>query len=161
LRDSSQITETRERFTFINAAIAEEDGYKDFFYVSDDVKGTTLKLPNWWDQLGSFDINHISKHLDGELAPFITKSRIACQRLEGVLDRHAPEKIDLIHIDTEGYDYNVLLMFDLSRYRPKVILYESNHLSTDKKRSARDILKSAGYRVYNYVNDTLAVHPVW
>lgn len=33
-------------------------------------------LPVWYDQLGSFDRQHIVKHLDGRLEPFIVTSNV-------------------------------------------------------------------------------------
>jgi FkbM family methyltransferase len=149
------------RFAFVNAAVGEDAPYKEFFYVSEDAKHAVKDLPEWWDQLGSFDKDHILKHLGGALAPFVVTDRIACRKLDDIIRSHGVAKLDLVHIDTEGYDYHVLCALDLSHYRPTVILYETKHLSAEARSAAEAMLKSTGYRVYNYIDDTLAVHPSW
>ncbi len=149
------------RFIFVNAAVAEENGTKEFFTVSKAAFEGIPKLPRWVDQLGSFDRSHIVKHLGGIASPFIVSDEIKCRNLDSILREHAVQKIDLVHIDTEGYDYNVLRLLDLSQYRPKVVIYERKHLSDDQQRSAKALLKGSGYRILNYFDDTMAVHPEW
>ena len=41
--------------------------------------------------------------------------------------------IDLLQIDTEGFDYEVLKMFDFNTYRPVIIQYEHFHLSMEEQ----------------------------
>ena len=110
------------RFVFENTAIADYNGEADFFFVTEEAKCALEGLPNWYDQLGSFDRNHLVNHLDGQLEPFITMERVKCETLMSLLDRNRVTKLDLLHIDVEGFDYRILKQFDFIRYRPDVIL---------------------------------------
>jgi FkbM family methyltransferase len=144
------------RFVFENIAISESPGEADFFYVSEDAKTKLGELPYWYDQLGSFDREHIVKHLEGQLEPFIVKERVKCETLTHVLNRNHVSKIDLLHIDVEGFDYNILSKVDFLRYRPDVILFEHKHLTQNNRRNARLLLKSYGYTLGVFGGDTLA-----
>lgn len=146
-----------ERFIFENKAIALNAGTIEFFYVSEKAKVTLGdSLPYWYDQLGSFDRNHILKHLDGILEPFIISEGISSVPLQDIIDKHNVPEVDFIHIDAEGYDYNVLLTIDFSRCKPSVILYEHKHLSDIESKSAELLLTQNGYDCVQYSSDTLA-----
>lgn len=147
-----------KRFVFENVAIAAERGSARFYSVSERAKAALGdRLPYWYDQLGSFDRNHIVKHLDGLLEPYIKELELPCLPLQEVLDRNHAAHIDLLHIDTEGYDWQVLRQFDLARYRPRVVLYEHRHLPPADRSAARERLRQHGYRLSNDASDTLAI----
>ena len=149
--------ENSNRFIFENQAIAPSKGMLEFFYVSEKAKAELGdELPYWYDQLGSFDKNHILKHLDGVLEPYILSEGIQTTPLSDILDKHKVTTIDLIHIDTEGYDYKVLSTIDFSRFKPSVILYEHMHLSDVESKSAESLLNKNGYSCVQYGGDTLA-----
>jgi len=147
-----------DRFIFENVAISTEIGKRNFYYVSEKAKSELgSALPYWHDQLGSFDRNHIAKTLDGMLEPYIVEEEIECVPLEQVLDRNQVITIDLLHIDTEGFDYKVLSQLNLKKYHPLIILFEHNLLSPDELEKARSLLKNAGYKLFEYGADTLAL----
>lgn len=146
-----------DRFIFEKQAIAPTMGAVEFFYVSEEAKAELGgALPYWYDQVGSFDKNHILKHLDGILEPYILSERIVTIPLQNILDKHKVSRVDLIHIDTEGYDYKVLTTIDFSRNKPSVILYEHMHLSDDEVKSAKSLLEKNGFSCVQYGGDTLA-----
>jgi hypothetical protein len=61
--------------------------------------------------------------------------------------RHNVERIDVIVIDAEGYDYQILSQIDLVSYRPDLIIYEQTNLLGPERRAAMEFLRAAGYRV--------------
>jgi FkbM family methyltransferase len=145
-----------EKFVFENVAIGTEKGSKKFYYVSEKAK-RELDLPYWHDQLGSFDKTHITRMLGDEMSPYIVEEEVECLPLQDVLDRNEVAAIDLLHIDTEGFDYKVLSQLDLERYKPSIILFEHHLLSDDEFGKARKLLGTNGYRLHHYGNDILAV----
>lgn len=145
-----------ERFAFENVAIGTEKTTKKFYYVSEKARAE-LDLPYWHDQLGSFDKGHITRALGEQMSPYIVEEDIECLPLQDVLDRNGVEAIDLVHIDTEGFDYKVLSQLDLKRYKPAAILFEHHLLPDDEFEQARELLSSTGYRLLQYGNDTLAI----
>lgn len=146
------------RFQFANVAIGAERGEAAFYTVSEQAKAALgEELPYWWDQLGSFDRGHILKHLEGRLAPYIVEMRLPCLPLPALLDDLGVQRVDLLHIDTEGYDYQVLAQFDFQRHQPQLVLYEHQHLSAAERQLAAQLMQRQGYRLIPYLRDTLAV----
>ncbi len=156
------------RFVFENVAVGPDSPAEPFYHVSERASiELGDKVPDWIDQLGSFDRNHIVKQLDGILEPFIVKSAVECVSYSTLLRRHRVERVDLLHIDTEGYDYEVLTQVDFQQGAPLVILFEHMHLSPETQKDASSLLAHAGYRLLAVDRDTLAVHrncrvsPLW
>lgn len=69
------------------------------------------------------------------------------------------QAIDVLLIDTEGFDYEILKRFDFDRVRPKVIIYECVHLSGEDQRGAVSRLASYGYKSAVYGLDTWSINP--
>jgi FkbM family methyltransferase len=145
-----------ERFVFENVAIGITRETKKFYYVSEKAKGE-LELPYWHDQLGSFDKNHVIRLLGDQMLPYVIETEVECQPFQAILDRNRVDAIDLLHIDTEGFDYQVLSQVDFTRYKPSVILFEHHLLTDDEFFKARKLLRNNGYRLLQYGNDTLAL----
>jgi FkbM family methyltransferase len=139
---------------FANVAIAEEAGITTFYFVDPVAKDYVPGLPCWFEQLGSFDRGHITRHLGDALERFIVSTQISTFPLSAVLKRNNVNKIDLLHIDTEGHDWIVLRQLDLSSFCPHVILFEHKHLSEDDKKKALAFLKR-DYRITNLGVDYL------
>lgn len=147
-----------ERFIFENKAISSKRGVSEFYYVSEKAKlELGDSLPDWYDQLGSFDKNHIIKQLYGILEPYIISEEIKAVHLQDIFQKYSVTEIDLLHIDTEGYDFQVLSSLDFSKYKPSVIMYEYKNLSGAERKSAESLLKKVGYSYTRYCGDTLAI----
>lgn len=143
------------RFTFENVAI--NDGRKQVFYsVKESVKDEIEGLPEWHDQLSSFDRNNIVKHLGGILEPYIEETEINGITLSGLFSKNKIRKLAMIHIDVEGYDWKVLSQLDLKKYHPTIVLFEHKHLKSDEVIEAIAFLGEE-YWVYEFWGDTLAI----
>ena len=105
------------RFIFENKALSSEPATLEFFYVSESAKNELEEVPYWYDQLGSFNRQHIVKHLNGQLEPYIVSKKIECDTLMNLIEYHSIETVDLLHIDTEGHDYQIILAIR-NRKRP-------------------------------------------
>lgn len=147
-----------ERFTLEQVAIGKEEGTAIFYHVRQDAGVQLEGIPSWFDQLGSFDRNHILKHLDGRLEPYIVESRIRVSTLAEILRRRTLREIHLLHVDVEGYDFEVLKTVDFANMRPEGILIEYKHLSGADRSSMLALLRRSGYRVQDLAGDFFAVH---
>lgn len=150
------------KFVFENVAVSAKEEKRKFYYVDEKAK-TDLgeQIPPWYDQLGSFEREHILKHLDGILEPYIVDVEIDCIPLSEILKRNAVESLDLVHIDTEGFDYQVLKQLDLDALTPRIVLFEHKHLSAEEQELARQMLLSRDYTLEEISGDTLAVSNKW
>jgi FkbM family methyltransferase len=143
-------------YSFENVAISSERGMRRMYYISDEIRKVRPDVPFWYDQLGSFDRNHVLKH-GHEFKPFITSEDVPCEPLADTLARNGITSIDLLHIDTEGYDFEVIKQLDLTQQAPSAILYEHKHLSNVDKIAVEGLLRHAGYRAQRIFADTLAL----
>lgn len=143
------------RFSFENVAI--NDGTTQVFYwVSDEAKKDIPNLPVWYDQLGSFNKFNILTHLDGILEPYIRELHVEGITLNKLIERNNIKAVDILHIDTEGYDWKVLSQFDLEKYNPLIILFEYKHLANSEIQGARDFLKNK-YNIFQFEGDYLCL----
>lgn len=138
-----------QRFKFIQKAIGVG---KCNLYFIDKQAGLDLNLPVWYDQLGSFYIEHILKHFGESIKPYIRHIEIDTIDLNQVLT----EQVDLLHIDTEGYDWGVLQQLDRTKYDPKVILFEHKHLSEMDYKLCEAFL--TGYELFKLEDDTICLN---
>ncbi|MBP9837394.1 MAG: FkbM family methyltransferase [Proteobacteria bacterium] len=135
------------RFLFEQIAIGKESGQAKFFYVDKIAKEKVTNLPDWYDQIGSFDRNHILKHLNGVLEPYIIECEIEVNSLSETLKRNEIQEIHLLHIDTEGFDLEILKSIDLSQIQPVIIYIEHQHLDNESKQEMLSILSSDSYLI--------------
>jgi FkbM family methyltransferase len=140
------------RFRFDNVAVGEVAGVSPFYYLDPAAGESVPGLPYFYEQVGSFNRNHITKHFGSGLDKFIVKSDIPTAPLSTVLKRNNVTKIDLFHIDAEGYDWIILRQLDLNYYAPKVILFEHKHLSLEARLEACAFLRPA-YKVTDLGGD--------
>ena len=148
------------RFIYENVLIGTSREPTKFYYVDERAKQDLGDaVPYWYDQLGSFNRNHIVKHLNGLLEPYIVEAELPSVPLPELLDRNQVKHIDLLHIDTEGFDYEVLMQFDFERFRPAVVLYEHKHLNPELRSKAQELLQGYGYTLRPRTDDTLALQP--
>lgn len=145
-----------KRFILENVAIAEVNSTKEFYYIEQ----STDNLPSWYDQLGSFSLPIIMKHTDfiPDLEKRIKKTNIECITFQALCDRHSVKSIDIIHIDTEGFDYEILKLIDFKYYKPVLLIYEHKHLSEIDKAASQKFLADKGYEVLEVNScDTISV----
>ena len=144
------------RFCCENVAI--NDGSKlQFYWVDPKAKSELEDLPFWFDQLGSFNKQHIVSQLEKRIEPYILSKELEGITLSTLLARNKVSQIDLLHIDTEGYDWKILSQLDLDRYTPKFILFEMNHLSEKELKEAYNFL-TIKYELFHVGIDVLAVN---
>lgn len=66
--------------------------------------------------------------------------------------------MDVIHIDTEGYDYEILKTINLNQYLPKIILIEYFNLNKEDRIKMLGILKANNYKTFRNKQDFIAIH---
>ena len=82
---------------------------------------------------------------------------MACISIQELLDKHRIKALDLLQIDTEGFDYEIIKMIDFKKIKPKLICFEHLHLSEATKRQCEEHLLKKGYRLEHFRSDSLAI----
>lgn len=139
---------------FENAAIGTVDGTSTLYSV-DPRPGD----PYWIDQIATFDRATLEGHADRivGVAERIVELPVASLTLPSLIARHGLTSVDLLHVDVEGYDYEVLKQIDFSSsWAPRFIIYEREHFDRETDDAARRLLRGAGYRCIDIWPDQFA-----
>lgn len=145
---------------FENVAIAAEEGSLPFFRL----RNTFSHLFHAdYGTLASFDANHILKHLStpNTSEDVLEAIQISCMPLSKLLDKHQVNKIDLLQIDAEGYDYQILQMIPFDRIKPRVIRFEHANLCDTDKNAAMHLLLQNCYKLVIGSYDVTAFQSKW
>ena len=121
--------EQKERLTFIQCAVSDKSGMAPFYVSS-------------LDELSSLSNDR------GEPTRVVSSMiEVPCMTLTEIVVKNQVTHIDLLQIDTEGYDCIILLQYDFSIVRPRVISYEHCHCKEEEVRACEAILYREGYQL--------------
>ncbi|SAK41064.1 hypothetical protein AWB75_00278 [Caballeronia catudaia] len=136
---------------FENVAIAEQAGSFPLYRVTQE---TIRKhnLPHWLGGMSTFSDTKLKDYKD-----YVHVQMVEGQPLRTVIARNGVSNIDVLQIDTEGFDYRVFRQFDFAAYRPKVINIEVVNLSREERDALASDLVDQGYVFFYYEMDLMAV----
>lgn len=132
---------------FDQVAIGDEPGRLPFYSVKPGTGYQALDIAS------SFSKAHLLKF--GVPEDAIQEQIIEVIDFATLLKRHHIQKVGLLMIDTEGYDYRVVKSALDSGARPELILYEYIHLPRDVQDRCKRMLYDAGYRFIDLGLETL------
>jgi|LakMenE01Jun11ns_1017448.scaffolds.fasta_scaffold9948728_5 FkbM family methyltransferase len=111
----------RKTDIFVNKAIGTNDEILTYYLLEDQ-----------YSSMNTLDYSFIQQHhLEDKI---VEKKEVQTISLKSVLEQHISpgERIDFLDIDVEGFDLMVLASNDWEKFRPKVILIETDQsLSND------------------------------
>jgi len=137
----------------LNAAIHPSNATATIFSINPSK--VRVVFQNGW---ASFNREHLKKL--GAEDHEIQEETVACVTLSAVYEKFfSGERVDVIQIDTEGFDAEVVKMIDFARFRPQIIRFEHTHLSDKDLKDTCDLLKSNGYLTRREYRDMIAYDP--
>jgi FkbM family methyltransferase len=153
--------------TFENAAIADADGRVPFYYIPPAADRGVQERPIWSDMIGSLSRHEVERAVfrihDAFSAPIpeveIESTEVLSLTFESLCRRHEIRELDLLVIDAEGHDYEIIKGIDFERHRPRLLIYENNHLSADEREESRAYLERLGYETMDETIDTWCHDP--
>ena len=130
----------------LNAAIDVASGSRKMYRVPGGIEG----LPEWTEQLASFDREHLLKHEERApgLSQHIEELDVPTLSFNDLLTRCAISKLDVLQIDAEGMDAQLLAWFPFDHVKPALLHYEVAHMSASEHRATTLRLKQLGYRIF-------------
>lgn len=153
---------------FENAAIADKDGMKKFYQMRFEDK----VLDNLALRRGTLRKEINQKRIgQGKMIEFEVKTMTLSTLLHKISNKintipsgdpnfkRMPLRIDLLHLDTEGCDFEIIKQIDFATVKPQIIFYEHRHLSQKENEECRQLLKDRGYFLLQERYDTLAYMP--
>jgi FkbM family methyltransferase len=171
LRDifESRLKKTYEGYDNVileNYAIDRVEGEREIYKI-----GFTDQ--KWALGLTGFNKENIQKHIDSgyidrmaaksnirtpaNREDYIIKEKVKTTSPSALLEKHDFRKLNVLTIDTEGFDFEVLKIMDFKTYHPDIILYESKHLSDEDFRASQQYLENYGYVLHWEKGNTLAI----
>jgi FkbM family methyltransferase len=120
------------------------------------IKSASNNYPDWVKGIASFDPFHFKKL--NISSKDITEELVECDHLMNIISgNYFSNIVDLIQIDTEGFDAEVIKMIDFSYLRPKILKFENVSLSKNDIIDIKKIMNRNNYYLFNEGNDTIAV----
>lgn len=142
--------------TLINAAIADKDEHRTFYSIKDEGR---WKDNAWARQLASFYKEHLVKH--GIREEEINKEEVTCYTLQTIIDQQNIKNLDVLLIDTEGYDAEIVKMALNQNITPNFIAFENVQIfKLYSQKQLNDFYAILSNRGYVWTHDrinTLAV----
>lgn len=137
----------RKDLTFINAAIVANSYSSEDFNLFTVNKGKN----DWTKGISSFSREHLIQC--GIAEENIKKVSVKALRYQDIISEYGIDTIDVVIIDTEGYDYELIKSFPFESFLPSIIHFEHNMsastgMSKVQFREIADKLKLYGYQVY-------------
>jgi FkbM family methyltransferase len=146
----------QKNLKFLNMALGERDELRTLYTIRTDANSFQKA-----DIYSSFYKESVLAQTEWipDVANRIVERQVRCISIDTLLNEAAGREIDLLLMDTEGYDFAILKMIDFVRLRPAVICYEHVFMSKAQHEEAASLLFGQGYRVTRGNLDTIAYRP--
>lgn len=132
---------------FENVAIGISSAVVPFYYIKD-----TTGLPEWMNGIASFNKRHVLKHvksIDHVSKELIEKVAIQCLTVSDLRRKYKFNDIDLLQVDTEGFDYEIIKLFSKESIYPTLINFEHVHLKRMERLECFRFLAASGYGLFS------------
>lgn len=114
-RDTSNIS-------FVNKAVSNFIGEIELTIPSE--RNDFSSLPVYASQLASVNPTHATGHIHRLI---VDKIRVPTTTVDEIVNEYNLSSIDLLHTDTEGHDYYILMNYSFS-VKPRQVLFEHKHI---------------------------------
>lgn len=154
----------------VNAALSSEKGSRKMYRISDYANRFRSRERDFGTGIASFEENHVWMYYINNCTPegcqqekhrIVESFDVPCITLEGLLEHEQIERVDVLLIDVEGFDFEILKMIDFDKIAPSVIKFEHKHLTLKDRRHAWDYLRTRGFKQFlvKESGDTVAIRP--
>ena len=110
-----------------------------------------IEVPEFARGIASFNEMHWEKTALVPNAGYMQKVKVKCISFADFIKSNSIEKLDLLLLDTEGYDYQILMSIDFTHIKPKMIRFEhgvrNQVMSPESFMAVCNHLNSFGYQI--------------
>ncbi|MGY4626709.1 FkbM family methyltransferase [Bradyrhizobium sp. USDA 4486] len=142
-----------------NVAVGRSAGLAKIYRINPSAPG----MPDWIGGTATFNREVLLKHKRAPEVPndiyesSIEELSVPVVTIGDLLSEHKDlGRVSIVHIDTEGFDYEVIKSLLAASLRPDVISYEHKHLSLADQVECRTQLSGLGYSFFSNDHDTVA-----
>ena len=115
------------------------------------------KVPKYAKGIASFIKGH---HVNCKIASeHIIEEKVKCVSLLELIENNKITNIDLLQIDTEGYDAEIILNIDFKKHKPSIINFEyyiPNTMTLETYNKILKVLNENDYEIWTEINDITA-----
>ena len=131
---------------FENLGIAPERGEMLFYKINQ----ITDDEPAWYDQVGSFDKSTFTKNISygQELEKRMITETLPVITFDDLLQKNKFGKVDLLHTDTEGFDYKILRSINFAEHEIKLVIFEGEWMTQFELSEIIQYLRKHNYRIF-------------
>jgi len=132
-----------------NSAIAEHDGAVEMLTINHRAVDEGKVPPCFGGMSAIYPPRNglASNNEAATVAAYGERITVPCVTLRTLFDRHAIDRVDVLQIDAEGWDYRILRQLDFARYRPKLIRCEWINLAAGEQSALHELLAGHGFVV--------------
>lgn len=151
---------------FVNGAISKKDGYKTLYSVKESFHNIYRKVMGQNPTgITSFNKDHVKKNIERVLKSlyhnkdiyrYIKERKVKCLSLKTLIREYNIDKVDLLVIDTEGFDFEIIKMVNFDKISPTLIIYESQNLIRSDQILCEKYLQNKGYNLFRHLGDVVA-----
>ena len=142
---------------FENVAISDQAEVRSFYRIREGLD----YLPEWCKGLGTFHLDVLLTHRWAlpDVERYVERLEVPCISLAELLEKHRVKAVDLLLLDTEGYDYEIIKQIDFNRIKPALIAFEHEYIKKQDRWKCEELLKNQGYLLTAHLGNTLAYLP--
>jgi FkbM family methyltransferase len=142
LNNYSQVT----GLIFENLGIGPERGEMLFYKLKD----ISEHEPGWYDQVGSFDKETFVKNIEygQQLDKRMTTELLQVITFDDLIKKNKILNVDLLHTDTEGFDYKILRSIDFAEHDIRIVIFEGEWMTQFELKEIIQYLRKYNYRIF-------------
>lgn len=123
-------------------AVLADEGYRTLYYVENAVA-----YDEWAPGIASFRREHLEEH--GIALEDVGELLVQHLPLSKILDRNDYNDADILVVDVEGFENEVLRSIDFTKFRPRLIVLETTHMSRDEWRDTKALVPGEYRDIYH------------
>lgn len=133
---------------FENAAISHTDGQAKMYFAKSENGEVASGLTTFRREVLEYQFGGRAK---------IEEINVPARTFKTLFTKNSIRRVDLVQIDTEGFDYEIIKLFDFSTYNPMIVRFEHIHLTKRELTEAVTMLTNLGYGLYRDSLDLVAI----
>jgi len=148
-----------------NLAISEKNGVRKLYKlaISNSRWATGLATFNRKTLENQITRNYVDNRAKKEgietpanIDDYITFEEVRCSTITDLLKKHQFKSLDLLQIDTEGYDFEIIKTIDFLNFKPSMISFENAHLSKQDMLKCEELFVKHGYSMEHISGESIA-----
>lgn len=126
---------------FENSAVTEKTGLAEITRIPMHLVGNVL--PDWADGISTLKSD--ARLPINRFTEYCVKEMVNTISIEDLIKKYDINKIDLLQIDCEGYDFEIFEGIWKNQFRPTVLKVEIVHLTNQQKYYVLELLRNSNY----------------